>query len=379
MNFLRFIPPKLTTAQRDLITSAEDGEVIYNLDTKQLNVYNGNLTIWEPVGAGDGTAIGSFIRINNSASQQLNTTGQTQINLNTLDEKDDSSSLNFGTNEVVIDKPGNYTLVPFLGIDSNGTARADPFLKLTLNGAVIQDSLGRDILFTGVYARNQGAIENGGGSLSLTKKLNAGDRIGMIAERANIDLNQVFTIPNATYLEVRALQTAEVTEESKALIPYHFTQFGQASSTTGLFGKARSNGFGFEFGNPTASPFDIYVNGNIDPYRIGENKRIKKVLFYTSVCAVGTGTVDPNVSVNIQLFTIQNSSQTLLTTIEISLDATNIGVFNNLGSTTNPKTVNLDVDIAIPNNSLIGIQFQNVNANDKINALGFTNITLEIE
>ena len=61
------------------------------------------------------------------------------------------------------------------------------------------------------------------------------------------------------------------------------------------------------------------------------------------------------------------------------MDATNIGVFNNLGSTTNPKTVNLDVDIAIPNNSLIGIQFQNVNANDKINALGFTNITLEIE
>jgi len=380
MNFLRFIPPKLTQADRDLITSPEDGEVIYNLDTQQLNVYNGSLTIWEPVGAGTGTAIGAFARITNSASQQLNVTGQTVISFNTLDDKDDNSSLALGTNTVVVDKNGNYNLTPYIGIDSNGTARADPFLKLTLNGNVIQDSLGRDIIFTGVYARNSGLIENGGGSLSITKKLTAGDEIGVILERASIDLNQVFTIPEATFLEVKAQQTVEITEELQVLpIPYHFRQIGQASSTTGLFSKSDSGGFGFDFGIPTSTPFDQYVNGAVDPYRSGENKSIKKVLFNTSVCAVGTGTVDPNVSVNIQVYTIQNTTETLLSTIEIPLDPTNIGTFNNLGSTTAPKTAALNVDISLPDNVLWGIRFENISSNDKINALGFTNITIEVE
>ena len=216
MEFLKFIPPKLSESDRNAITSPTDGEVVYNLDTNQLNVYNGTLTSWEPVGSGGNTVVGAFARIINSSQQQLNNTGQTTLNFDTLDEKDALSGLSLSSNRIVVDKDGVYTLAPFLGIDSNNTQRADPFLKLTLNGTVIQDSLGRDIRFTGMYARNSGAIEFGGGSLSITKTLSAGDEIGVVVQRGNTNLNNVFTIPDATFLEVKAWQTATTTGTSRS-------------------------------------------------------------------------------------------------------------------------------------------------------------------
>jgi hypothetical protein len=42
-----FLPPRMTTAQRDAITSPAEGLVIYNTTTKVLNFYNG--TAWGPV------------------------------------------------------------------------------------------------------------------------------------------------------------------------------------------------------------------------------------------------------------------------------------------------------------------------------------------
>lgn len=381
MEFLRFIPPKLTELARDSIASPEDGEVVYNLDTNQLNVYNGTLTIWEPVGSGGNTVVGAFARIINSSQQQLNTTGQTSLNFDTLDEKDALSGLSLSSNRVVVDKAGVYTLAPFLGIDSNNTQRADPFLKLTLNGSVIQDSLGRDIRFTGLYARNAGVVEFGGGNLSITKTLSAGDEIGVITERGNTNLNQVFTIPNATFLEVKAWQTATTTGTTTLTrVPYHFTQRGQASSTAGLFSKSRSSAFGADFGLPTSSASDQYVNGGLDPYRVGDDKRIKRVLFNTSASAVGAGTVGATVSASIQVYTIQNTSETLLTTFVIPLDPSNVGTFNNLGGTTSNKSASFNTDFSIPNNAMIGIRFLNIaSSSTQLNAIGFTNVTLEIE
>lgn len=381
MEFLKFIPPKLSELSRDSIALPEDGEVVYNLDTNQLNVYNGTLTSWEPVGSGGNTVVGAFARVVNSSQQLLNTTGQTALNFDTLDEKDPLSGLSLSGNKIVIDKDGVYTLAPFLGIDSNSTVRADPFIKLTLNGSVIQDSLGRDIQFTGIYARNSGVIEFGGGNLSITKNLSSGDVIGVIVERANVNLNQVFTIPNATFLEVKAWQTATTSGTPTATrVPYHFTQRGQASSTLGLFSKSRSAAFGADLGVPTSSPSDQYVNGGVDPYRVGDDKRIKKILFNTSASAVGSGTVGSTVSVSIQVYTIQNTTEALLTTFVIPLDPANVGTFNNLGGTTSNKSASFNTDFAIPNNAMIGIRFLNVaSSSTQLNAIGFTNVTLEIE
>ena len=381
MEFLKFIPPKLSESDRNAITSPTNGEVVYNLDTNKLNVYNGVLSIWEEAGSGGNTVIGAFARIINSSQQQLNNTGQTTLNFNTLDEKDALSGLSLSGNRIVIDKDGVYTLAPFLGIDSNNTQRADPFLKITLNGSVIQDSLGRDIRFTGVYARNAGVVEFGGGNLSITKTLSAGDEIGVIVERGNTNLSQVFTLPNATFLEVKAHQTAaNVAPSSAPLIPYHFTQRGQASSSTGLFSKSGSGNFGTPTGTPTSSPSDQYVNGGLDPYRVTDDKRIKRILFNTSATAVGAGSVGASVSVRIQVYTIQNTSETLLTTFVIPLDPSNVGTFNNLGGSSSNKSASFATDFALPNNSMFGIRFQPIaSSTTQLNAIGFTNVTLLIQ
>ena len=42
-----FLPPRMTSTQRDAISSPEEGLVIYNLTTKKLNFYDG--TAWEQV------------------------------------------------------------------------------------------------------------------------------------------------------------------------------------------------------------------------------------------------------------------------------------------------------------------------------------------
>lgn len=42
-----FVPPRMTTAQRDAISSPAESLMIYNTTTKKLNFYNG--TAWEAV------------------------------------------------------------------------------------------------------------------------------------------------------------------------------------------------------------------------------------------------------------------------------------------------------------------------------------------
>ena len=45
-----FLPPRMTTAQRDLITTPATGLLVYNTTTNTLNIFNG--TIWDVVGSG---------------------------------------------------------------------------------------------------------------------------------------------------------------------------------------------------------------------------------------------------------------------------------------------------------------------------------------
>ena len=52
-----FLPPRMTTAQRDAIISPQLGLVIVNTDTKKMNMYNGSS--WELVG-GDSTPSGTI-------------------------------------------------------------------------------------------------------------------------------------------------------------------------------------------------------------------------------------------------------------------------------------------------------------------------------
>jgi len=68
-----FIPPKITTIQRNAIASPEDGSTIYNTTTKSLEIYDLTTTSWKPVSG----SIGNYAQTANSAT--INTTGEQSI------------------------------------------------------------------------------------------------------------------------------------------------------------------------------------------------------------------------------------------------------------------------------------------------------------
>ncbi len=54
-----FLPPRLTTAQRNAIVQPAEGLMIYNLDTSALEIYNTGSTSWAASGGGGGGAVAS--------------------------------------------------------------------------------------------------------------------------------------------------------------------------------------------------------------------------------------------------------------------------------------------------------------------------------
>jgi hypothetical protein len=57
------LPPRMTTVQRDAITSPTTGLTVYNTNTNKMNVYNGSA--WAEVGSGSGAGGINYIQANN--------------------------------------------------------------------------------------------------------------------------------------------------------------------------------------------------------------------------------------------------------------------------------------------------------------------------
>src|SRR6185295_3669881 len=70
-----FLPPRMTTTQRDAISSPTEGSVIYNTTTKELNRYNG--TAWAAVGGGAGGIFAGGANLISNNSWETDTTGWT--------------------------------------------------------------------------------------------------------------------------------------------------------------------------------------------------------------------------------------------------------------------------------------------------------------
>jgi hypothetical protein len=70
-----FLPPRLTTTQRDAVGSPAEGLFVYNDTTNALNFYNGSA--WTAVGTGGG----SVTAINNATANELVTIGSTTTEL----------------------------------------------------------------------------------------------------------------------------------------------------------------------------------------------------------------------------------------------------------------------------------------------------------
>jgi len=74
-----FLPPRMTTAQRNAIASVATGLLIYNTDTNQLNYYNGS--IWQIVSGGSAVTSVSVTTANGVSGTVINPTTTPAISL----------------------------------------------------------------------------------------------------------------------------------------------------------------------------------------------------------------------------------------------------------------------------------------------------------
>jgi len=103
-----FLPPRMTTSQRNSITSPAEGLVIYNTDEKALNVYNG--TGWKSMTPPQPFACGLNISINHVVSG-----GVAPVN----------KSVTYGTVTGIPGEPSKCWITSNLGADHQATAVND--------------------------------------------------------------------------------------------------------------------------------------------------------------------------------------------------------------------------------------------------------------
>jgi len=306
-----------------------------------------------------------YVRATNSVSQPLNVTGDTDITYDTQDKNSNATVYTVGSNVITVNETGRYRVKSEVSIKSVGTQRADPTIKMLVNGVEVQDTLARSIKGYGLYARNSGLIEDSSCIWDYTLDLTAGDTLQTRLTRNNIDLNSVSTIPDGTYLEVTRLETSSGGGQSASESLY-FCMMGQASSASGYLSKGASSNANPSGLFATSTPFNQFVNGNVDPYKIGTNGIVEEISLTIAAGAVSTGTVDPDVKIRMSVYRVDGTSETNLGDVDLPLDDTKIGVFNNLGGTTNTQATTVTgLSIAVSDGDMIGLRFSSITGDNE--------------
>jgi hypothetical protein len=102
-----FLPPRMTTAEREAITdtSASDGMIIFNIDTGRLNYYDGYFLQWRELHPGAHSNVIDYFRFLPNGIQTLLDAGETPINI--INEGADTSAFiglnyNGATNTITV-------------------------------------------------------------------------------------------------------------------------------------------------------------------------------------------------------------------------------------------------------------------------------------
>lgn len=169
-----FLPPRMSTAQRNAISSPAVGLIIYNTTTQKLNFYNGSSNSWEELGNAGATNIGATAIM---TLPLLNTTSsnnslEVQINNTSLSMQDytftsgDISLTGVGSTGVTIGTPSpassnlapNTSVTveyPINSLSTSGTLNAQfTFLSLTASNTTSVKSANTQITDTSLYSHN---------------------------------------------------------------------------------------------------------------------------------------------------------------------------------------------------------------------------------
>jgi hypothetical protein len=124
-----FLPPVVTTAQRDLIASPTAGLTVYNSSTSALNVYNGSIWVAVGGGGGSGDVVGPASATDNALARFDTTTGKL-LQDGTISASDVTAGVvtlaTIGNNDLVL-QTGNATTGSITITDgANGEININP-------------------------------------------------------------------------------------------------------------------------------------------------------------------------------------------------------------------------------------------------------------
>lgn len=191
--------PKLTTAQRDAITSPANGLLIFNTDSDefQFNSNTPGTPIWvafsltTTVTSSPGQSVkysntDTTTNINNNSAINLPVLGTIQWNDNTT-----LYDVNTSTHEITINETGRYRVIVNASFDvaSNGPQRANPEFYIAINNSQVGS-----VASTGYMRRNSGHNESSA-NFSEIIQVTAGDVLSIKVQRAGN--NGTVTLRNA--------------------------------------------------------------------------------------------------------------------------------------------------------------------------------------
>lgn len=150
----------------------------------------------------------------------------------------------------------------------------------------------------------------------------------------------------------------------------------QATNTAGFFKIQEASG-----SLPQTNPYDQYQNGLLQPYVPPFNWRVSEVYGTVSRCAVAQGSVGPNPSLRVEMFNHDESSRSSLGSVDLSVDSSLCGVYNNLGTDAFQSLYESNVlGLTGSAGDLVGFQFTNRNStNEEINAAARLSLTVVFE
>ena len=162
---------------------------------------------------------------------------------------------------------------------------------------------------------------------------------------------------------------------------------GQASSTIGQFTKVAGNQNNPSGNLAISTPSDQFVNGNIAPYVVPFNAKVKSIYIVCARAATGTGTVGTAPTFRVDIYSHTNTGRSLITEgtqrVPCISGVGDIGIWNNLGGTNGPiifAMADPSPDVELTANSLVGFQFTNESGDeDRINAISRCIVLFEIE
>lgn len=337
---------------------------------------NVTITNGYSLGTQGNVLLGGSVTLSNAGSNTgINVPAATNFNINTGGSNSNRVKI-IGATGLIGIGPTAPTPSAYLTIAAGTASASSSPLKLTrgpllttaeqgawgygLNGRLFfsPSTTWKNIPVSDTAAAANGKILIGNGTDYTVSNITAGDNI---------------TITNGSgTIEIASTGGTVVTR-------YQLSYTGQANSTTqGLF-KASINSTGLANTPSTSSGSPGFENGGSDPVIIPAACTLTRVRIKFAQAAVSTGTVGTP-TVRMTVYRVDNGSRTNLGNVDITISATGVQTFNNLG-VTSPQTAESSLQsISLSAGDLIGLEFTNQSGtNDGINALGriFAVITTE--